>query len=133
MLADPAIKLQIDTVEKAEKAAAALAVAQKLKAEKKDALAYPRFKDVVTQYPGTPAAETASVVVSQYEKDTAFIQSVNNAAASGKAKALMNLADSYKNAGRSELAKKKYQEIVTQFPGTSYADAAQKAIAEIGN
>lgn len=133
ILSDATIKSQIDAAEKAEKAAAALAVAQKLKTDKKDELAYPRFKEIVAQFPGTPAAGTAAAEVSTYEKDSAFVKRVTNAAASGKAKAALNLADSYKSAGRMELAKKKYQEIVTQFPGTIWAETAQKQLASIGN
>jgi TolA-binding protein len=43
----------------------------------------------------------------------------------------MKLAQSYASAGRNDLARQKYQEIVTQFPGTSYAAQAQKAIASL--
>ena len=40
----------------------------------------------------------------------------------------MTLAENYKVAGRPDLARKRYQQIIEQFPGTSVADEAQKAI-----
>jgi len=131
MMADPSIKGEIDAADKAEKAANALAMAQKLKAEKKDSLAYTRFKAIVTQFPGTPSAETAAAEVSNYEKDPTFVQKVSSSSAAVKAKAALNLADSYKTAGRTEMARKKYQEIIAQFPGTEWADSAQKSLTEL--
>ena len=44
---------------------------------------------------------------------------------------MMGLAQSYKSAGRPELAKKKYQEVIDQFPDTSYAETARKEQAAI--
>ena len=42
-----------------------------------------------------------------------------------------NLRDSYKASGRTEQAKKKYQEVVDQYPGTPQATAAKKALGEL--
>jgi thiol-disulfide isomerase/thioredoxin len=129
---DPEARKQIEAADKAEKADAALAAAQKLQAEKKDAIAYQRYKEIVAQFPGTDAAKTAADAVAQYEKDPTFVKNVNGAQNEAKAKAALSLADSYKSAGRNDQAKKKYQEVIQQFPGTPQAASAKKSLAEIG-
>jgi TolA-binding protein len=70
--------------------------------------------------------------VAEYEKDPAFVKRANEAAAATKAASAMKVAQSYVTAGHPELARKKYQEIIDQFPGTSYAEQAKKAIAAMG-
>jgi thiol-disulfide isomerase/thioredoxin len=132
LAADPEARKQIDAAEKAEKAEAALGVAQKLQAEKRDALAYQRYKEIVAQFAGTDAAKTAADAIAQYEKDPAFVKNVLGAQNEAKAKAALGLADSYKAAGSIDKAKKKYQEVIEQFPGTPQAASAKKALAEMG-
>jgi len=45
-------------------------------------------------------------------------------AAAPKARPMLNLAENYRNAGRIDEARKRYQEVIDQFPGTSFADTA---------
>ena len=124
----PAPPPEIPAPTKSELAAAALAAAQKLKADKHDELAYPRFKEIVSLYPGTPEAAAAAQEVAAYENDSALMQKISAAAAAAKAKAALELANSYRADGRNDLAKQKYQEIVDQFPGTESAQKAQKRL-----
>ena len=42
---------------------------------------------------------------------------------------MLSLADSYRTAGRAEQARKKYQEVIDTYPGTSFAEQAKSAIA----
>jgi tetratricopeptide (TPR) repeat protein len=128
---DPEVRKQIDAAEKAEKADAALTVAQKMQSDKKDAIAYARYKEIVTMFAGTPAATTAAAAIADYEKDPAFVKNVLGAQNEAKAKAALGLADSYKSAGKTDKAKKKYQEVIEQYPGTPQAASAKKALAEI--
>jgi TolA-binding protein len=41
------------------------------------------------------------------------------------------MAENYARVGRADQAKKKYQEVITAYPGTTYAKAAQQAIDEL--
>ncbi len=99
--------------------------ARKLKDARKDEQAYPQFKTVASDYPETPAGAKAADIVKAYETDTAFIQRINESAAATKATSMIKLAQSYASAGRNDLARRKYQDVVDQFPGTSYAEQAQ--------
>jgi thiol-disulfide isomerase/thioredoxin len=127
---DPKIQKAI-AQEKSEKAAAdALAEANQLKSNKKDDLAYPKFKAIVKSYTGTAAATEAADAVKAYEGNTTFMSHYNNTVNRKKAEALLNLADSYKASGNTEKAKAKYQEVIDQFPNTEWATSASKAMTE---
>jgi thiol-disulfide isomerase/thioredoxin/outer membrane protein assembly factor BamD (BamD/ComL family) len=128
LLKNPEAKQALADQEKEARADAALETAQKLQAEKKDALAYPQFKQIVTAFPGTPAATTAAKAVAVYEEDSAFIAKFNSTNQSQKAKSLLSMAKSYSGAGQTDLAMQKYQQVLKEFPGTEYATAAQQGI-----
>jgi thiol-disulfide isomerase/thioredoxin/TolA-binding protein len=112
-------------------AEAALAQAQKLQGLKKDDLAYPRFKQIVAQFPGTDAATTAAAAVAAYEQDAALMARLNAADTARKAKALLSMAETYRGSGESDLATKKYQQVIAEFPGTQYATTAQQALDDL--
>jgi hypothetical protein len=86
---------------------------------------------VAANFAGTPAGDQAKTEVAEYEKDAAFVAKVNNSAAATKAKAAMGLAAGYEKAGRVDLAKQKYQDIIRAFPNTTWAKEAQAALDEI--
>lgn len=137
-LANPEAKAALEAAAKAEKekeradkAAELLAAAQKTQEAKKHEQAYGQFKLVVQQYPNTDAATAAAEQVKTYEADKAFMSRANEANAAGKAKGMMSMAASYKAAGRADLAKSKYEQVIKDFPGTSYAEQAKKEIAAI--
>ena len=48
-----------------------------------------------------------------------------------KAKAALGMADSYKSAGNTAKARKKYQEVIAQYPGTPQAATAKKTLSEL--
>jgi thiol-disulfide isomerase/thioredoxin len=50
-----------------------------------------------------------------------------------KAKALLETADSDRSAGKIDEAKKKFKELIEQYPGTAQAASAKKALAEMGS
>lgn len=133
LMSNPKAKTAIATAQRDAKAADELAIAQKLQAQKKDEQAYARFKDVVRLYAGTDAAAQAQEQVALYEKDAAFIKRISDKEASTKAVAALHMGDSYKASGNIEMARKKYQSVVDQYPGTSYAELARKSLAEIAN
>jgi len=131
--ANPKVQKQM-AADKAEKDAAdALANANQLKTDKKDELAYSRFKAIVKSYPNTAAGTEAATTVKAYEADTAFMQRISMKANQKKAESMLSMADNYRSAGNSEQAKAKYQEVIAMFPNSTWAETARKAIAELGN
>jgi thiol-disulfide isomerase/thioredoxin len=128
---NPDAKAALDQADKSKHAADALAAAQKLQADKKDEAAYVAFKSIVKTYPGTDEAKTAAGVVANYEKDPAFVKRANEKEFGAKAKSMLSMADSYRSAGKTDLAKKKYQDVIDQFPDTSFAKQAKDDLAEM--
>jgi hypothetical protein len=138
VLAMPEAKAQIEAADRAEKekervarSADALAAAQKLQAAKKDDQAYIQLKNIVLTFANTPAAATAAEEVARYEKDQAFVKRVMGSAVDSKAKAALSVANSYKESGRTDLAKEKYQSVIDQFPNTPYAETAKKELKNL--
>jgi thiol-disulfide isomerase/thioredoxin len=128
---NPEVGAALAAMEDAKKADAELAAAQALQAEKKDEQAYAKFKAITKQYAKSPAAATAAEAVAVYEKDPAFVKRANETAAGGKAKGMLSLAQTFARSYKTEQARKKYQEVIDQFPGTSYADTAKKEMAAL--
>lgn len=133
LMAKPDVKSAIDKAEKELKAGEALDVAQKLQAQKKDELAYARFNDVVKFFPGTESAGKAQEQIDIYKKNTVFMKQMIEHLASTKAMAVLHMGDSYKAAGKAEMARKKYQSVIDDYPGTSYARLAQKALDDMAS
>jgi thiol-disulfide isomerase/thioredoxin len=128
---DPAVKAELQALADAKAAEADLAVAQQLQSDKKDEQAYVKFKAITKQYAKSPAAATAAEAVATYEKDPAFVKRANESAAGGKAKGMIGLAQSYASAGKKDQARQKYQDVIDQFPGTTYAETAKKELAAL--
>ncbi len=131
------------------RAAAALAVAQKLREDAKDVAAYDRFKAIVKQYPTTPAAADAAAAVSAYEGDEDFMAVYRGAPAGGaagptsrpavvrttpaeRAKALLLLGDQFAADGQPESAKEKYREVIAHYPTFAAAAEAKDRLAKMG-
>jgi hypothetical protein len=131
LMANPEAKAQFEAAQRAKAAEEELAVAKRLKADGKAEQAYLKFKSVASSFAGTPAGDAAKAEVAEYEKDAAFVAKVNESANAGKAKAALGLAASYEKAGRSDLAKQKYQDVVKAYPKTTWAAQAQAALDEM--
>jgi len=138
VMAMPEAKSQIAAFEKVERekeraarAAEALAVAQKLQAEKKHENAYAAFKAVITQFTNTSPAETAQAEVKNYEKDPDFLKRANTASVQRKAESMLNMAASYKAAEKYDLARQRFQAVIDQFPNTPFAETAKKELADL--
>jgi thiol-disulfide isomerase/thioredoxin len=128
---DPKAKAALDAADKSKRADDALAAAQKLQADKKDEAAYVAFKGIVKNFPGTDASKVATDAVTTYEKDPVFVKRAMEREVGGKARSMLSMAANYKTAGKPDLAKKKYQEVIDQFPKTSYAETAKKEMDAI--
>jgi TolA-binding protein len=132
LMSNPEAKAQFEAAQKKKAADDELAVAKRMQGEGKDDQAYLRFKAVATNFAGTPAADEAKGLMAAYEqKNPGVVAKANEAAAAGKANAALGMAANYARAGRVDLAKRKYQEVIAAYPNTSYAQKAQAAIAEL--
>jgi tetratricopeptide (TPR) repeat protein len=139
----PEVRAAMQTVIKNAHADEALKGAQKLQDNKRDVAAYGRFKFVVENFPDSPAAKTAADAIANYDADPEFKKKL--AAASeettsapaadkpdaGRAKSLLSLANSYRDAGNDDTAREKYQAVIAQFPGTPEAAAAKDELAKL--
>jgi hypothetical protein len=131
LMARPEVKEKIEGAERNANATTALVAARKLRDAGADEAAYRRFKGITLDYADTPAAKEAAEMVKKYEADPAFLQKLRDNAAMAKAKPALSVAENYAKNGMIPQAKKKYQEVIDQFPDTTYADTAKKALANL--
>jgi hypothetical protein len=131
LMARPEVKEKIEGVERSANANAALSAAKKLRDAGADEAAYRRFKGVTLDYADTAAAKEAAEMVKKYEADPTFLQKLRDSAAIAKAKPALSVADNYAKNGMIPQAKKKYQEIIDQYPDTTFADTAKKALVNL--
>jgi hypothetical protein len=91
-----------------------------------------KFRTIAATFAGTPAAETAKSEVANYDTTKPEIaKKAADSAVAGKAKMMMGMAQNYAKVGKDEQAIAKFQDVITAYPGTSYAKDAQKAIDDI--
>jgi TolA-binding protein len=128
----PEVREKVESAEKASRAEEALAAARELEKQKKDELAYNRYKSIAKEFPDTAAATTAAAVVKRYESDPAFVKRINEKETGTKAKAALSMARSYRTAQKTEQARQKYQSIIKEFPNTPYAQTAQQELSSLG-
>jgi outer membrane protein assembly factor BamD (BamD/ComL family) len=127
----PEVREKVEAADKAARADEALAAARELEKQKKDELAYNRYKAITREFPDTDAATTAAAAVKRYEGDAAFVKRLSEKEASGRARAALSMARSYRTANKSDQARQKYQSIIQEFPNTPYAQAAQQELAAL--
>jgi S1-C subfamily serine protease len=109
-------KVDVKAMREAD-AAAKLKVAKTLKSEK----ATEAYREVVSNFPGTKAADEATKLIEQEEK--AKKDQLEKDAATK-----LELAKDLAQSGKVEKAKDRYREIVKNFPGTKAATEAQKLL-----
>jgi len=131
LMADPQVKAQFEQLTRNKAAEEELVIAKRLQTDGKDDQAYLKYKAIVTNFSGTPAGDQAKEAVATIEKNPALVKKANDGVVAAKAKGMMGMAENYAKAGRMEMAKKKYQEVITTFPGSEPAKAAKAAIDEI--
>lgn len=131
LLQDPKSAAEIERFDQEQAAALLLDQAKSLAEQKKHGEAYNSLKRLLDQHPKAAAASEARGLFRQYERDPALVRRANDAAAGDKPKSLLNMARNYKNIGKKDEARRRLQEVVDQFPGTSYADEAKKELASM--
>ena len=75
--------------------------------------------------------DAAAKAITVYEQNPDFVKAAKDAAVAGKAKALLNLAEAYKRAGRDDLATAKLQRVIDDYPDTSFAQQARQALDQL--
>jgi len=128
LLATPEAKPLVEQSQRESTAAIALAAAQKLREDKQHESAYSQFKTILEDFPATPAALAADDAIKEYERDESFMRRLKDNGAGSKARQALALADNYRHNGRIDLAKSKYQQVIKDFPGTTFAEQAQAAL-----
>ena len=131
LLDDYNVKAALDDAQQRDEADAALTAARKLREDGDEVAAYRRFKTIATDYPRSPAGRAAADAVKSYENDSAFMSRMRERSAETKATAALALAASYRSAGQVEKAREKYQEIIKEFPETSFARKAQEELKRL--
>jgi thiol-disulfide isomerase/thioredoxin len=132
VMSNPATKAQMEAAQRNAAAEDEFALAKRLQEEKKDEQAYLKFRSVATTFANTPAGDSAKQEVANYDAKTPEVgKRAIDSIAAGKAKGMMGMAQNYQKVGRPEQAIAKYQEVISAFPGSSYAKDAEKKIAEI--
>lgn len=128
LCARPEVQEQLKLRETELRGQGALSEARRLRDEGREDAAYSAFKQVANDFAGTSAGRAALDAVKAHESDPAFVQRSRDRDASPKARAAMSLAENYIAAGRVDLAKKKYLEVIEQFPGSTFAQIAQQRL-----
>lgn len=107
---------------------AALAAARALRDGGQEEAAYAQFQTVAAGYRDTPAGESAREAVKAFDADDGFNRRRNDRLAAPEARPALSLAENYRAAGRVEVAKKKYEEVIKTFPDTSFAETARREL-----
>jgi hypothetical protein len=133
ILAMPGARAQLETVQRARAADEELAAAKRMAADGKKEQAYSKFKQVAATFADTRAGEEAKSTVAQYEKDDPQLVAKSKALADeSKIKSMFVMADGFKKAGRDDKARDKYMDIKLLYPGTQWAEQADKELKALG-
>lgn len=136
MKQNPDAKTQIAQAETQQESETALVNADVLADQKQDLSAYDAYKKVASDYPGTPAATKATAAMAKYDADPAFAKIKSNeqtAATDEKAEKVLNLGKNYAAAGRNDLARDKFNEVIENYPDSAEAAEAKSELAKLGN
>jgi hypothetical protein len=128
LMSKPEVQRELRNADERDRADAAIAAARKLRDANEVEEAYLKFKAVAADYPDTPAGKTAADAVKAYEADPNFLKRMKDHIAAPRARAALNLAENYKSAGKIDQARKKYEEVVHDFPDTSFAETAKREL-----
>ena len=133
IMAMPGARAQLETVQRARAADDELAAAKKMAADGRKEQAYAKFKQVASTFTDTSAGAEAKATVEQYEKDDPQLAAKAKALADeSKIKSMFTMAEGFKKAGRPDKAKDKYMDIKLLYPGTPWAEQADKELKALG-
>jgi len=126
---DPAVAQAFREAEasaRAQRAATELEHAQKLLDAKDYVAGVAALDGIAKAYPDTPAATEAQAKAASLRADKAIGAQIREAAAARECKGLLSLARNLIASHRPDAARPYLQKIITNYPGTSYAEEAAK-------
>jgi hypothetical protein len=126
----------VESAQRELKAQSALAGAEALAADKNDQDAYAAYQSVTQQFPGTDAAHDAAAAVARYNTDPAFAKAKSDADLAkrqAQAAKILSLGENYAAADRPDLARDKFNQVMSQYPGTPAADQAATDLQKLSN
>lgn len=91
--------------------------------------AYEAYRDLAEKYVGTDAGTQAAEKSAAMEKDEELMARVSQAQREARARSLLQRAQACQEAGEKEEAIRLYTILTEEFPGTSWARKARKALA----
>lgn len=92
--------------------------------------AYKSYKQVLERYADTDEAKLAAAQIKALEADETFMASFKLSQVEAEAKALLSLARSYRQAGKTDLAQQTFSQVIAKFPGSAWAEEAQAALSK---
>jgi tetratricopeptide (TPR) repeat protein len=93
--------------------------------------AYDIYCRVAQQGAGTEPGKKAAEAKARLEKDADLMACVKAAETDRKARAMMSLADGYFRAGRFDLARRYYAQIISEFPQSQQAAGARAVLERL--
>lgn len=93
--------------------------------------AYKLCRRILAEFPTTPAAVTARERVANWEKTPAETRRFRDATSGPAPNQLLSTARSYRKSNLIPKAKQFYQQLLSEYPGTTAAAAAEKDLAEL--
>ncbi|MBI2924040.1 MAG: hypothetical protein HYY18_23530 [Planctomycetes bacterium] len=128
---DPKFQAALEARQKARKEEAARAEfpeAEAFEAERKWKLAVDAWKRIAAEHAGTEAAKEAAGRAEKIASDPAVRKELADAEAASACRKLMQMGDAFVKNRLVDKARAKYEEIVKKYPGTSFAEEAQRKI-----
>lgn len=122
-------KIKIELAEADAKEA--LTKADRLVDGKKYPQAIKAYESVIEEYEGTAAAGMAKTKLKQLRTDKTIGKEIREAEAAKKCKGWLQMARSMVKNGKPDAARKYYQNIIEQYPDTSFAETAKAELAKL--
>src|SRR5262245_47286911 len=135
--ADPKFKQSIlDTLKKSPPkldgpALAAIKKADELFQKKDYVKALAAYEAVAKDYAGTPSGKKAKAKVKSINEDKTIAAAIHEGEAKKKCSAWLQMARGLAKNGKTEQARKKYQQIIDEFGDTTYAETAREEMAQL--
>lgn len=101
-----------------------------LKAKGDHAGAYRAFKRITELWKDSPAAKDAAEEVKTYEADEKLMASMKKEERERSARELVDMAKSYKTAGKADLAKETYERVLSEYADTPAAADAKAGLGK---
>jgi TolA-binding protein len=128
MMQDPSLKGQAKALEAEQTADRLFSRAKAAQDAGKAGESYTLLLELKENYPNTEAAEKAQKLLKRLSADKEWLAQAREERAKEECENWMNMVRAYIKAGRSEKAKPYLEQIIKEYPDTSYAREAEKLL-----